>query len=104
MLGSREHIKQFLVGILENTKSKMNEELNIMKTYKQEMEKNVTSSDNIDDDIVINSWDVPFYSSLATREKFQSNFNGYFKLENVLKGLEFVCLRIFNLKIKSETS
>ncbi len=102
MLGSREHIKQFLVGILENTKSKMNEELNIMKTYKQVMEKNVTGSDNIDDDIVINSWDVPFYSSLATREKFQTNFNGYFKLENVLKGLEFVCLRIFNLKIKSE--
>lgn len=109
MLGSREKINDFLIGILENTKSKMNEELNIMKMYKKTIENNTdistsadtTESNNIEN-VIIYPWDVPFYSTLATHEKFQSGFNGYFKLENVLKGLEFVCLKLFNLKIKSE--
>ena len=109
MLGSREKIKEFLEGILENTKSKMQEELNIMKVYKKTIEKNTdvstsagTTESNNNEKVIIYPWDIPFYSTLATRERFQSDFNGYFKLENVLKGLEIVCLRLFNLKIKFE--
>ena len=58
-----------------------------------------TKYEKIDGD-TINVWDIPFYSRLATRERFQEKFNGVFELENVLAGLEYVCFELFGLKIE----
>ena len=91
MLGSTESINDFLMGILRNTDAKVKEEINVMKSYKTKYEK-------IDGD-TINVWDIPFYSRLATGERFQEKFNGVFELEDVLAGLEYVCFELFGLKL-----
>ena len=77
------------MGILRNTDAKVKEEINVMKSYKTKYEK-------IDGD-TINVWDIPFYSRLATGERFQEKFNGVFELEDVLAGLEYVCFELFGL-------